>query len=150
MRHLTCGVMLLVTAAMIGCGDGRPKRVLVSGIVLIDGKPLEKGVVKFVPQNARASRGVIGKDGRFVMSCYEGGDGIVPGTHQVAVISNEQAGPDAMRWFVPLKYADCKTSGIEYTINEDRPDLTIELEWGGGKPFLVGRTSSRSDDRVEE
>src|SRR2546423_15364544 len=36
-RHI---VLIGALAACVGCGDGRPARVPVSGIVLIDGQPL--------------------------------------------------------------------------------------------------------------
>lgn len=127
----------LITVAVVGCGDGRPKRVLVSGVVTIDDKPLERGTIKFSPVGARSSRATIGEDGSFVMNCYEGGDGIIPGTHRVAVISNEQVGASKMKWYIPTKYASYKTSGLEYTIEEDTPELKIELTWDGGKPFTT-------------
>ena len=141
-------VALLVTVSLTGCGDGRPSRVLVSGTVTIDGEPLKKGTVKFVPTGARASHGVIGSDGSFVMNCYEGGDGIVPGTHKVSVSSNKSMGPTAIKWFVPKKYTSHHTSGIEYTIEEDQPDLKIELTWEGAahkKPYVVGHNPTSAE-----
>ena len=45
------GILLLIVA---GCDDGRPTRVAIAGTVLVDGKPLMVGDVKFVPQGAPA------------------------------------------------------------------------------------------------
>jgi hypothetical protein len=75
-------VVLLMVA---GCDDGRPTRVPIAGTVLVDGKPLTVGDVKFVPQGARPSAGRIGADGRFRLTCYDGGDGAVLGKHRVQV-----------------------------------------------------------------
>ena len=42
--------LLAVSVMLVGCDDGRPQRLKVSGQVLIDGKPLTHGYVRFVPQ----------------------------------------------------------------------------------------------------
>ena len=38
-------LLVLLTPLTFGCDDGRPKRVPVSGQVLIDGEPLRGGIV---------------------------------------------------------------------------------------------------------
>ena len=63
-RALTAWSCALILAAT-GCGDGRPERVPVAGVVLIDGEPLTSGNIKFVPKDGRPSAGKIGPDGRF-------------------------------------------------------------------------------------
>lgn len=140
-------LFLAVAALIVGCDD-RPKRVPVAGQVLIDGKPLELGTVRLVPQGARPSVGQIGEDGRFVLNCYEGDDGVIPGTHRVAVIANKGKGDTALEWFAPKKYADFRKSGLEVTIDEKQEDLKIELTWDGGKPFVEGTVAK--GDFVEE
>lgn len=120
----------------MGCGDGRPARVPVAGRVLIDGKPLERGYVRFVPENARPSGGQIGPDGRFVLTCFDGQDGAVPGRHTIEISSFESLSETSTRWFVPKKYARFETSGLVQTVTEPTGDLTIELTWNGGKPFV--------------
>jgi hypothetical protein len=126
--------------AVFGCGDGRPARVPVSGIVLIDGQPLARGNIKFVPQKGRPSAGRIGEDGRFALTCYDGNDGAIPGTHRVQVASNRIISDSKIEWFAPATYADFRTSGIEVNIDEPVSDLKIELTWGGRKgPYIQGR-----------
>ena len=124
--------------------DDRPKRVPVAGQVLIDGEPLTMGSVTLIPQGARPSRGEIGPDGRFVLTCYDKDDGVIPGTHRVAVSSKESIGDTAFKWFAPKKYSNVTTSGLEVTVSEENPDLKIELTWDGGKPYVEGR-KSKSD-----
>jgi len=53
-------LLFLLSLFAIGCSDGRPDRVPVSGQVLIDGKPLTCGGVTFIPDGHRASHGTIG------------------------------------------------------------------------------------------
>lgn len=134
---------LLALAALLsvcgGCGDGRPDRVPVSGQVLIDGQPLSHGSVRFVPEGGRASTGTLDSQGRFTMTCFDGADGVIPGKHRVAVTGNKVLSETKIQWFAPQKYADFRTSGLEYTITEPTDDLKIELTWEGsppGKPFV--------------
>jgi len=135
-----------------GCGDGRPSRAPVSGQVLIDGEPLTLGTITLNPQGARSSRGKIGEDGRFSLSCYESDDGVVLGTHRVAVMANEPIGDSGMKWFAPKKYSNFQTSGLELTIDGEQQDLKIELTWDGdkhGKPYVEG-SKGKSDSNEGE
>ncbi|QDS99962.1 hypothetical protein [Adhaeretor mobilis] len=129
---LSLGLLLSV-----GCDDGRPERVQVSGQVLIDGQPLKSGNLKFVPEGARPSTGRLDDQGRFKLTCYDGNDGVVLGTHRVQVSSYELAGPAKVRWLAPPQYADFRTSRLKYEITEATDDLKIELTWNGGKPFVM-------------
>ena len=128
--------MLLAVATAVGCGDGRPKRVPVSGQVLIDGKPLTQGFVRLTPKGARPATAEIDRDGRFTLSTFGEEDGVVEGTHAVAVIAAEQLGGNSQRWHAPKKYARPDTSGLTITIDGPTDSLAIELTWNGGKPFV--------------
>jgi hypothetical protein len=136
-RHFRCAVTasscLIILA---GCADGRPERVPVSGTVLIDGKPLNKGSIMVVPQGQRPAGGSIGPDGRFTLSCYALNDGVVSGTHLVSVQATEHISERETRWLTPKKYGDPNTSGLSVTITEPTDDLIIELTWDGKKPFV--------------
>src|SRR4051794_33179196 len=81
-------LLVIFLAGLIGCGDGRPTRVAVSGRVTIDGAPLGRGSIKFVPEHGRPSAGTIEPDGRFTLTCYDGKDGALPGTHRVQIDAN--------------------------------------------------------------
>ena len=118
---------LSILATAIGCGDGRPGRVPVSGTVLIDGEPLTAGYIRFVPPNDRPSAGTIASDGRFTLGCFEDADGAVLGKHRVAVIANEVKDEVSMTWHAPQHYADYTTSGLEIEITGPTDDLRIEL-----------------------
>jgi hypothetical protein len=136
-REAVLGVALMaILSTVMGCSDGRPARLSVSGQVLIDGKPLQMGSIKFVPEGARPSSGKIDENGRFTLTCYDGGDGVVPGTHRVQVSSMEVLSASKVRWMAPPKYADFRNSGLTYELTEPTDDLKIELTWDGGKPFV--------------
>lgn len=129
-------LLLAVVALAWGCGDGRPTRVKVSGQVLIDGQPLTVGNIKFVPEGSRPSSAQLNAEGRFTLTCYDGDDGVVPGKHRVQISSMEIIDGSKVKWFAPRKYADFRSSKLEYEITEPTENLKIELTWDGGKPFI--------------
>lgn len=141
MQNVNLGVWrlsILVTMLMLiaGCSDGKPTRVPVSGKVLIDGKPLKLGSILFVPEGARASGSPIDKEGHFVLSCYETGDGSVLGTHRVGVTAAQSLGETAIRWEAPKTYAEFATSGLNVNVDGPTDNVVINLTWNGGKPFV--------------
>jgi hypothetical protein len=126
----------LAIASAAGCSDAKPERVPISGTVLIDGQPVDRGSVMFVNGQTRPAMSVIDKDGRFQLTCFQPGDGAVLGKHKVKVTVSEGIDEHSMRWFAPKKYADENTSGLEVEVTEPRDDMKIELTWDGGKPFV--------------
>jgi hypothetical protein len=127
---------LAVSTCFTGCGDGLPRRVPVSGKVLIDGQPLKCGFVRFIPTGARPSGGKLDAEGRFTLACFEGDDGAVPGKHRIEVAANETLSATKVRWHAPKKYNDFATSGLEQDITEPTDSVVINLSWQGGKPFV--------------
>jgi hypothetical protein len=119
-----------------GCSDGLPSRVPVAGTVMIDGAPVTRGSVMFIPTDGRPAGGSIDPQGRFTLSCYERGDGATLGLHRVKITAVEPLGERSNRWHAPKKYADERSSGIEVEIAEPVDDLKIKLTWQGGKPFV--------------
>jgi hypothetical protein len=133
-KFSTILVALLLLVA--GCSDGKPTRVPVSGTVLLDGKPLTMGSVQFVPAGARPSGGGINKEGRFVLSCYEQGDGAVVGPHRVRVTAAHNLSETSLRWDAPKMYSDIATSGLKVDVDGPTDSIVINLSWNGGKPFV--------------
>ena len=128
-------ILAIPVLVATGCGDGRPSRVPVSGQVLIDGKPLKYGTIKFIPTGHRASQGKLDENGRFTLSCYGNNDGAVIGKHRVEVTSFEMVKPTLMRWQAPKKYQDQATSELTQEITGPTDSVVINLTWDGGKPF---------------
>jgi len=133
--------LCLALAAAVGCSDGRPERINVSGRVTIDGKPLTLGNVKFVPEGARASSGSIDSEGRFTLGCYEDDDGVVPGLHRIQVSSYEVVAEKVNR-HAPIKYANYATAGISFEVTAPTESLVIEL-------YADGRSAKVHDDAAK-
>lgn len=132
-RRLFGAASLAAFIGGIGCDSG-PRLIPVSGIVLIDGQPLQYGTVQVVPDGHRAAFGKIGSDGRFTLTTNEAGDGVVAGTHKVAVIASVAKGP-SVTWHAPKKYIDSSSSGLTLVVDKPTKEAKLELKWEGGKPF---------------
>lgn len=133
---VTAALMLVLSLIAVGCGDGRPSRLPMSGQVLIDGEPLTFGSVQFVPTNARPSVAKLDEEGRFTLSCYGEKDGIVPGVHRVQVNAAEWISDNERKWHAPPKYFRYQTSGITQEVTETTEAVVINLTWNGKKPFV--------------
>jgi hypothetical protein len=134
---------LLLAAAMLvsvlGCGPKRPEVVPVSGIVMIDGKPLGGGLIRVVPDGGRPASGTIGPDGRFILSCFGGNDGCITGTHRVEVSGFRNLSETERKWLAPRRYANFGASGLTATVSGPTDSMRIDLSWAGSRekePFI--------------
>jgi hypothetical protein len=112
-RLISVGLILLLA----GCGGGPGKTVPVSGQVTLDGKPLAKALVTFVPaarpgvkERLPSSLGTTGEDGRYslVLNTDSKTSGAVMGKHQVMItVGAEGSSGDTKPTFhkqLPEKY----------------------------------------------
>lgn len=136
LRSLISAGLMLGLIASIGC-DSKPEMAKVSGQVLIDGKPLKFGSIQVAPAGYRPAVAKLDGEGRFTLSTSTDGDGVVLGTHPVAVIGTESKGPGAQFWHAPKRYADIASSGLTITVDKTTSEVTVELKWEKGEaPFL--------------
>ena len=92
------GVLLAaVGVAALGAGCGGDKKLAkVSGVVTLDGKPLDGATVVFHPEGGgRPATGTTGADGHFSLTTYTSGDGAQVGDHKVVVSKSSQANVSA-------------------------------------------------------
>ncbi|MCC6508226.1 MAG: hypothetical protein IT423_03910 [Pirellulaceae bacterium] len=126
-----CYLLLFCTTmcAVLGCGNGMPQTVRVTGTVTFDGqKPPGPGIVYFLPQEPagdlplRPATGDFDAEGRYAAMTFEPGDGMIPGKYKVYIECWEQA-PNMegkpVKSFVPKKYQNAETSGIEINLTTD-------------------------------
>lgn len=152
-RLLLSAILALPLLLTTGCGDGRPKRVEVSGKVLVDGKPMQYGIIQVLPPGHRAATGTIQPDGSFTLGCYEKDDGCVPGTHPVRVDGREPLGLTKTKWHAPKHFAFPGTSRVNVTIDAPTEELVVELSSGSKKPFepfVEVLASGISDEQMKE
>jgi hypothetical protein len=135
-RVTTCLLTIFLLSAP-GCGPDTshlPKTVPASGIVTLDGKPVEGAQVVLVPagDGAHGAFGTTDASGSFSLRAFEQKDGAVPGEYKVQVSKTVEVklkgppvdGGDPVRfdYGVPAKYTGAQTSGLTVTI----PDAGIK------------------------
>jgi hypothetical protein len=140
---LGLAILLVATLASVGCSDGRPKRVPVSGTVLIDGKPLTTGFIRVCPDHARPAVGQLDAQGRFTLTTFDSNDGCVVGTHRVEVVAYEKTA-SGVRLLAPEKYKDMATSGLTVNVNGPTDSLLLNLTWEGQQSTEV-RAETQGD-----
>jgi hypothetical protein len=133
--------LLCLSLAACGCGRGdRLATFPVAGRVVVDGLPLTRGSVTFVPERGRGSTGTLDAEGRYRLSTYAPGDGAVAGDQTVVISSFEPlaaadpgSGADMIdtpvRWLAPQKYSDPATSPLRFSVQPggtNRADFEID------------------------
>ena len=136
-------LLLMAMAATTGCGRSGPKVVPVEGkITLAGGEWPNKGSLYFTPVEAaagfpmRPGTGEFGLDGKFTVTSFRRGDGLIPGRYRVGIEC--WASPSVMgsktpaESAVPREYRSPETSGLEVEIKPDQRRATVE--WDVPKP----------------
>ena len=141
-NHVFCalGMSLLLAGCSRGLSD-TPPLAKVTGVVTLDGKPLQDGSVQFSPDSSRGTTGrmAIGKikaDGSFELTTIEPGDGAQIGFHVVTVESYETVPFDpnnpAMQQpksLIPVRYGDPAASGLKAEVRGDGENsFTFDLK----------------------
>lgn len=140
---LVVAVFLVVATGLPGCRRG-PVVVPVSGVVEVDGKPLASGAITVVPKDGRPASGRIGKDGRFTLTSFAPGDGVLTGTHQVVVTAHESLGGSRLRWLVPAACRSMAASPLRIEVTGPTQDARISISTGG-KPLEIEDMSTLGD-----
>ena len=121
---LALALCSLALVPLAGCGGESLTLVSVKGKVLVDGQPLTKGSVRFVPDKAKGNTtgvepvGTIGADGGYELTT-NGKPGAPPGGYLVSVSSGEI--PDSTK---PLA---TKTAVASRFSQPDTSKLTVEV-----------------------
>ncbi|WLD11774.1 carboxypeptidase-like regulatory domain-containing protein [Planctellipticum variicoloris] len=138
---------------LTGCGGGakipkdRPVPTKVSGIVTLDGVPVEGATVTLHPTaKGYGAFGISDSSGKFALGTFGKGDGAVPGDYKISVKKLEvvaggaQPGQDdpgydpnpkavVPKHLLPETYADFTKSGLSTKVGtEAMSDLKIELK----------------------
>lgn len=94
--------MMLVL--LLGCGGGsdRPQLAAASGIVRLNGEPVEGASVTFIPVGGgRPGSGRTDSTGRYTIKTYQDASGAIIGEHKVAVVKMSGPGLDVMQGDAP-------------------------------------------------
>jgi hypothetical protein len=120
--------ILIIAIAFIfiqGCSKNHLETAKVHGIVTLDGRPLEAGVVLFRPGKGRLAVGKIRPDGSYELLTYVkgGNDGAIIGRHRVTVGPPPFLGESTEQLItkqpIPEKYLHEGSSGLEFDVKGD-------------------------------
>ncbi|WP_237722514.1 hypothetical protein [Singulisphaera acidiphila] len=151
-RPLSRSLVIPVAAALVllvsawGCGSSEPGLVPVRGKVTLNGGPWPKeGTINFTPAGtvegadptkSRPGSAKFTTDGYFTAGSFEAGDGLFPGTYNVALDCLES--PPQMtntgkviegKNAAPLSYRNPSTSGLTLTVDANqRVDATFDVK----------------------
>lgn len=150
-------LLLLLLAVAAGCSGSsdRPKLARASGIVTLDGEPVEGAIVNFLPvAGGRLATGTTDATGRYTLTTFDKDDGAAVGEHYVGVVKMGGEGmqqvaqaevpageegllPDLsapgvkqpeIEYLVPEKYGNPKESQLKATVPAGgADDLNISL-----------------------
>jgi hypothetical protein len=121
----------------VGC-SGTDLGAEVSGVVSLDGKPLESGSVVFAPADGVSNNATsaVNSDGTYQLVSNRA-IGLMPGKYRVAVTMHEHVdvkpGERSMvmpKLLTPEKYADPSTSGLEYDVAPGSQTIDLALTSG--------------------
>ena len=127
----------LTAIAVVSAGCGSGQEASVKGVVTLDGKPVERGRITFVPAESGAGAfAAINADGSYEARTGSV-DGLETGEYLIAVQSREDSIPDPKggpplpgKLITPRKYARSRTSGINVSIDPGSNKVDFELKSG--------------------
>ena len=145
-------IVCLLVLPLTGCArGGLAGLVPAAGIVTLNGVPVEEATISFAPasdsSDVRSASATTGKDGKFVVTTLNYGDGMYPGEYQVFVTKTTTTGKSGFGggfgldekkrtiddsqivYHLPLKYGDKKTSGLTVSIpSKGNKNIELKLE----------------------
>lgn len=148
MRQMLC----LLAAISVGCGGAGsddPPLTPVSGAVRLDGKPLERATVIFVPVGATKGRGPFGvtdAEGKYSLQTANGGEGAAAGDYVVIVTksvlpdgSDLPTDADSVmeldpKELIPPIYSDASKSTLKATVQAGGAPQQISFDVHAAAP----------------
>lgn len=129
--------LMILLLAVTGCtGKGGPRTVEASGVVTLDGSPVEKAQVIFIDEaGTNPASAMTDAQGHFSLAYNADKSGAIPGNYkaQVSKTKLESKGDGGaevtLSQGLPAKYANVVTSGLTFQIpDKGTKDLKIELK----------------------
>ena len=141
LRPTTCGLLLAAWGLLFlfGCGRSGPEVVPVRGKVTFGGGDWPKpGVLYFtIDQAAEGLPGIpglgrFGTDGKLTVTTFKEGDGLIPGHYKIGVecweVEPLMGGGRPPKMYVPDKYQNARTSGLELTVESGQPVVEVNFD----------------------
>lgn len=141
-------VFVLFVVGVAGCGE-KVERAEVTGVVMLDGKPMPDALVEFLPDPEQKTHGPVSaattdEQGRFRLLGYDQRDGAVIGSHRV-MVQDRRSIPQAVTDFTKVKpppvqpsrissiYGSAASTPLKQEIKPGKQDLTLEVKGKAGR-----------------
>ena len=123
-----------VLVLSVGCGS--PSDVgFVTGVVTLDGEPVQHGSVSFYPAGGRASVGGTKQDGSYELIYTRSRKGALIGEHKVTIaqekessISDDEPAAEFKKANIPRKYTNEKTTDLTATVVQGNNVINFDLK----------------------
>lgn len=147
----SCILLFASIVVMVSACNSGSRLAEVSGVVMLDGKPMPDAIVQFVPEpdkdthspssNGPPSRDITDEEGRFHLKSEDKNakDGAVVGVHRVVVRDKRTIALPRSRWPDPMKrpetppsriprrYTDAKSTPLRQEVKAGSQTITLEL-----------------------
>lgn len=132
-----CKFTFLVVLVVLGCSSGGgPALGKVSGVVTLDGKPVEGAGLEFISDGGGVAYGKTDSAGRYYMSFGSSRTGAVVGKNQVRITASDKVTVGDKKYesteIFPKKYNKESEQFVEVTRGSNRFDFNCES--GGFQP----------------
>ena len=110
--------LLSIAGCMGGTDESKP--VPTSGVVTLEGAPVEGAYVLFVPESGPQASATTDAEGGFELTTTKEKDGVVPGPCRIAIQKRAPIDPKdpyvTPKSLIPEKYGSIKDSGLSETV----------------------------------
>lgn len=144
-----CVVIPLLSLVIAGCGGSdRPDLASASGIVTLDGDPVEGASVSYIPvSGGRPGSGVTDASGRYTINTYADTPGALVGEHHVSVIKVSGPGADQLLGDEPTEAPDdccdcCPCAGLsELEVDDSNCCEDLDIVYDVPQKYMDPRNS---------
>lgn len=127
---------LLFPVLLVGCGGSdRPSLAPASGVVRLDGEPVEGATVTFIPVGGgRPASGRTDSNGRYTIKTYHDAPGAIVGDHKVGVVKMSGPGLYAIQGDAP---ATAQSSSEEDDGSDSLSEIAVVDSGEAPEPEIV-------------
>ena len=125
---------LLISPLLVASGcDKGPELAPVTGVVLLDGKPLPNATIEFQPDDGSPSFATTGEDGSYELMFTRDRKGAMPGKHRISIrtegnVVDADGSERKVREMLPAKYHDKTELVRDITAGENIIEFRLESD----------------------
>lgn len=135
-------VLLTFAACSLGCGGYTHETVSVSGVVLMEGKPVPYVEVAFESGNKPAAFGITDENGRYELATRRYGAGVLPGDYTIKIHPVKASANDGKGTTMEIPEAYSRSSVKDVRVDNTQAQTVFDLD--------LSSTPSKKDKKKPE